>query len=208
MISMVLLQIIVFMLNPDSVLSIIAGLAGVVSVVLCARGKISFYFVGFIQSGICLWLTWEARFYGEFGENIFYLITMICGIYIWNKNMNTNDDGSKQVKAKKFGIKEWVVLIISIAALTYGFGRFLIKINNAQAYTDAATNIIAIFAQLLMILGYREQWILWLVIDLLCLKMWTVDGNMSMVAMYVAWTINCIYGWINWSKANKIDNKY
>lgn len=32
---------------------------------------------------------------------------------------------------------------------------------------------------------------------------WFVAGNWSMVAMYVAWTANCIYGWYNWSKLNK-----
>lgn len=30
-----------------------------------------------------------------------------------------------------------------------------------------------------------------------------VAGNWSMVAMYIAWTANCIYGWWNWTKLNK-----
>jgi len=54
-----------------------------------------------------------------------------------------------------------------------------------------------------MIKRYKEQWIWWLIIDVLCIKLWFVAGNWSMVAMYVAWTINCIYGWYNWSKLNK-----
>lgn len=28
-------------------------------------------------------------------------------------------------------------------------------------------------------------------------------GDWSMVAMYIVWTANCIYGWRNWSKLNK-----
>lgn len=35
--------------TPDNLLSIISGLSGVVSVVLCAQGKISFYLFGYIQ---------------------------------------------------------------------------------------------------------------------------------------------------------------
>lgn len=62
---------------------------------------------------------------------------------------------------------------------------------------------LAIFAQLLMVRRYREQWLWWLVIDVLCIKMWFVAGNWSMVAMYIAWTANCIYGWVNWTKLNK-----
>ncbi len=33
-----------------------------------------------------------------------------------------------------------------------------------------------------------------------------VAGNWSLVAMYVAWTINCIYGWYNWTKITKANN--
>ena len=200
---MVLLQIAVFVIAPDSWLSMIAGVAGTISVVLCAKGKISFYFVGFIQTVICLWLTFNARFYGEFAENIFYLVTMIWGIFIWKKNMNKNNDGSSQVKSKKFSIKQWILSALSTGVLTLATGYALTLIDSQQAYTDAATNVFAIFAQLLMIKGYREQWIWWLAIDVLCLKMWAVDGNWSMVAMYIAWTINCLYGWYNWTKLNK-----
>ena len=40
--GMVALQIVVFYFNPDSALNIIAGVAGVISVVLCAKGRTAF----------------------------------------------------------------------------------------------------------------------------------------------------------------------
>ena len=43
LISMLILQIIVFCIAPESPLSIVAGIAGVISVVLCAKGKTVFY---------------------------------------------------------------------------------------------------------------------------------------------------------------------
>ena len=86
---------------------------------------------------------------------------------------------------------------------TITMGYFLTTIGSHQAYTDAATNILAIFAQILMVKRYKEQWIWWIIIDVLCIKMWFVAGNWSMVAMYIAWTINCIYGWYNWCKLTK-----
>lgn len=203
MLSMVLLQIIVFIIVPDTPLNIIAGIAGVISVILCAKGKLSFYFIGFIQTIICIYLTWQEKFYGEFAENIFYLITMIWGIFVWKKNMNKNDDGSEQIKAKIFKWYHWLIAIILSAILTFGLGFFLDSIGSQQAYIDSATNVFAIIAQLLMIWGYREQWAWWLVIDILCIIMWAIAGNWSMVAMYIAWTINCIYGWVNWTKLHK-----
>lgn len=206
MLSMLLVQIIVFCIAPDTPLGVISGIAGVISVVLCAKGKISFYFIGFVQTISYLFLAWQNRFYGEVIENIFYLVTMVWGIFVWKKNMEHNDDGTSDVKAKKFSVIQWILAIVGTIATTILMGYWLTTIGSAQAYTDAATNVMAIFAQLLMVRCYREQWIWWIVIDILCIKMWFIAGNWSMVAMYIAWTANCIYGWYNWSKLNRQQN--
>lgn len=203
MVAMLALQIVVFIFNPDSLLGIIAGISGVISVVLCAKGKISFYFIGFIQTGTYLVLAWQNCFYGEVLENIFYLVTMVWGIFVWKKNSTVDADGGSHVEALKFTPLQWVLSIIGTIICTVTMGYWLTTIGSHQAYTDAATNILAIFAQILMVKRYREQWIWWLIIDVLCIKLWAVAGNWSMVAMYIAWTINCIYGWYNWTKLEK-----
>ena len=131
---------------------------------------------------------------------------MIWGIFLWKKNMTKNEDGTNDVKAKKFLWWQWIISVVATIAATFGMGYFLDSIGSNQAYLDAATNVMSIFAQLLMIWRFREQWIWWIVIDVICIVMWFNVGNWSMVAMYVAWTINAIYGWYNWSKLNKIQN--
>ena len=201
--SMVALQVIVFCVVPDSPLNIIAGIAGVISVVLCAKGKTTFYFIGFIQTCTYLVLAWRNRFYGEVIENLWYFVTMIWGIFVWKSNSKQNDDGTEEILSKKFTLMQWILSIAGTIVATVAMGYWLKQIGSAQAYTDAATNVMAIFAQLLMVRRYREQWIWWAIIDLLCIKMWFVAGNWSMVAMYIGWTANCIYGWYNWTKLNK-----
>ena len=119
------------------------------------------------------------------------------------KNSTIDDNGSAHVEAKKFTLKQWILSVIGTGVCTVVMGYWLTTIGSQQAYTDAATNILAIFAQLLMVRRYREQWIWWLAIDILCFKMWFVAGNWSMVAMYIAWIVNCFYGWYNWNKLEK-----
>lgn len=203
LISMLVLQIIVFAIVPDTPLGIIAGIAGVISVVLCAKGRIAFYFIGFVQNFSYMLLAFQNRFYGEVLENVFYVITMIWGIIVWKKTSIINEDGTDSVAAKKFTPFQWIASIVGTVIATIALGYWLTTINSQQAYTDAATNVMAIFAQIMMVKCYREQWIWWLLIDIFCIKMWFIAGNWSMVAMYVAWTINCIYGWRNWTKLNR-----
>ena len=205
--GMVLLQIIVYIIAPDSWYGVVAGVAGCLSVVLTAKGRWMMYPIGFIQNFTYTVLAFQNMFYGEVIEQIFYVVTMIWGMVAWSKNMNTNDDGTQDVKARKFGLIEWIISIIGTVVGTYLFGHALTTMGAAQPYTDAATNVMALFAQIMMVKRYREQWVWWILIDLFCIKMWWVAGNWSMVAMYIAWTANAVYGWINWSKLNKIQNK-
>lgn len=206
LVSMLLLQIIVYIIVPDTVIGIISGISGVISVVLCAKGKISFYYIGFVQTISYLYLAYTNKLYGEVIENIFYLVTMVWGIFLWKKNMQKNDDGTSDVKAKKFTPLQWSLSIILTLLATYFVGLWLESIGSNEAYLDAATNVMSIFAQLLMIWRFREQWIWWIVIDVICVVMWARIGNWSMVAMYISWIINAAYGWYNWSKLNKAQN--
>lgn len=203
--GMVLLQILVYIVAPDSWYGVVAGIAGCISVVLTAKGRWMMYPIGFIQNFTYTVLAFQNMFYGEVIEQVFYIVTMIWGMVAWARNMHTNEDGTQDVNTRKFGLAEWLFTIVGVTFGTWVFGRVLVAMGAAQPYTDAATNVMALFAQILMVKRYREQWVLWLLIDVFCIKMWWVAGNWSMVAMYVAWTANCIYGWMNWTKLNKME---
>ena len=76
----IFLQLIAWYITKDSLISLISGVTGIISVILCSQRKISFYFFGFIQLGTYMYLAWQQRFYGELIENVFYIITMLIGI--------------------------------------------------------------------------------------------------------------------------------
>lgn len=207
MLSMLLLQIVVYCIVPDSPIGMVCGIAGVICVALTAKGKISSYIFNFIQILTYMWICWDLKLYLEFGENIFYFFTCIIGVFLWKKNMIQNEDGSTQVKAKSFKWWHWVVTVAVAIVGTLSLGYFGQNIlGSTLPYYDALTNVLAIVAQLLMVWRFREQWIVWIVIDITCLAMFTILGQWSMVAMYVAWTINAFYGWYNWSKLEKANS--
>ena len=201
--AMVALQAIVYCFVPDSPIGIICGIAGCICVVLTAKGKISSYAFNFLQMITYMIICWDAALYLEFGEQVFYFIVCIYGVFAWKKNMKTNEDGTEQVKAKKFKLWQWfaaaAIVIFSTGLLGY-FGAEVL--GSTMPYLDAMTVALAVIAQLLMVWRYREQWACWILIDVISLIMFIALGNWSMVAMYVAWTINAFYGWYNWTKLN------
>lgn len=201
--AMIALQAIVYCFVPDSPIGIICGIAGCICVVLTAKGKISSYAFNFIQMITYMIICWDLALYLEFGEQVFYFIVCIYGVFAWKKNMQKNSDGTEQVKAKKFKLWQWLaavaITIVSTGLLGY-FGAEVL--GSTMPYLDAMTVALAVIAQLLMVWRYREQWACWILIDMISLIMFIALGNWSMVAMYVAWTINAFYGWYNWTKLN------
>lgn len=201
MISMVLLQVIVYCYVPDTPIGIICGISGCICVVLTAKGKISSYIFNFIQMITYMIICWDLALYLEFGEQVFYFIVCIFGVFLWKKNMKKNKDGTLQVKAKQFKWWHWLLTILVTIVTTLIFGWFGdVILESTLSYLDAATVALSVIAQLLMIWRYREQWAVWIVIDVVSLIMFIIIKNWSMVAMYVAWTINAGYGWYNWTK--------
>ena len=201
--SMIALQIIMYCFFPESLIGMVCGLSGVICVVLTAKGKISSYAFNFIQMITYMVICWNAALYLEFGEQIFYFIVCVFGVFMWNKNMKMNEDGTTQVKAKKFKPWQWIVAVIVVAWTTWLLGFFGAEVlGSTLPYLDAMTVALAVIAQLLMVWRYREQWACWILIDIISLIMFVVLGNWSMVAMYIAWTANAFYGWYNWTKLN------
>lgn len=200
---MVVLQLVVYCFAPDTPIGMVCGVAGVICVVLTAKGKISSYFFNFIQMITYMIICWGAALYLEFGEQVFYFIVCVFGVFMWNKNMKTNEDGTTQVRAKKFKLWQWFVVTVVVAISTFLLGYFGENVlGSTLPYLDAMTVALAVIAQLLMVWRYREQWACWILIDVISLIMFVLLGQWSMVAMYAAWTANAFYGWYNWTKLN------
>ena len=206
MLAMVLLQVVMYCFVPDSLIGMVCGVAGVICVVLTAKGKISSYLFNFIQMITYMIICWDAKLFLEFGEQIFYFVVCIFGVFLWKKNMKKNDDGTEQVIAKKFKPWHWVATVVVTVVSTFLLGTFgEVILGSTLPYIDAFTVALAVIEQLLMVWRYREQWAVWIVIDVASLVMFVMLGQWSMVVMYVAWTINAFYGWYNWTKLNKVE---
>lgn len=197
-----LVQVLTFVLMPDNPWSLVSGMLGICSVVLSAQGNILTFLFGFAQVATYTYLCCVERFYAEIAINIYYFITMIYGVYCWRNRLSNN---SLQVQTRRLSIKliAWGMLLIVLISWLTGWllARFT---DDPQPYMDAFTTVPAIAAQLLMVLAYREQWYLWLVVDVLAVVMWFRAENYCMAAQYIFWCVNCIYGYIQWTR--QLDN--
>lgn len=192
----IFLQLIAWYITKDSLISLISGVTGIISVILCSQRKISFYFFGFIQLGTYMYLAWQQRFYGELIENIFYIITMLIGIVVWLKNYNTEE---QIVESKRLSDRLFYIICSIMVFICVLFGYYMKYFtDNTQPFMDSFSTVPAFIAQTLLMLRYREQWIFWIIIDVVSIFMWMFADNWIMVIQFIFWTMNCIYGYRKW----------
>lgn len=196
-----LVQGVTYCIVPNSPWSLVSGLLGICSVVLCSQGNILSFAFGFAQVATYTYLCIAERFYGEIAINAYYFVTMLYGVYAWRKRIDKDSQDAHTIHPRHLSKRVFVLISIgcAIASLVAGFllARYT---DDTQPYLDAFTTVPAIVAQLLMVMVYREQWYLWLVVDVLSMVMWINAGDYCLAAQYLFWCANCVYGLYNWKQ--------
>lgn len=188
-------------LNSD-IISIVCAFSGIFGMVFVAQGKISTYIFFNIQTITYMIIVYKNKLWGEFFENIFYFFTQFPGIYIWYKNYKQRKETkSIEISAKKLNKMGWIITSFYLIIGTFILTIILNKTNDSLPFIDAVSTTPAFSAQMLLIFGYKEQWIHWLIINFTSAIMFLILKNWMMFAMFVFWTLNCIYGWFKWSNS-------
>ena len=205
-----LVNVYLFFAWGDSLLGFISSLTGMLCVVLVAKGKISNYYFGIVQTGTYAYISYTYGLYGEAMLNgLFYFPLQFVGIYLWSKNKVNQSTTGEDVKVKTLTKKQWIQLIVIAIITSALYAYFLHLIGGQQVRIDSVAVVLSIIAQILMIKRYAEQWILWIVVNGLSIVLWAItllksDGNdWSMLVMWTAFLVNSVYGYVNWIKMSK-----
>lgn len=196
----------------DTYFGIYITLTGMLSVVLVAKGNIWNYYWGILNVTGYAYIAYISDYAGDFVLFSTYYTAMQCiGFLSWREKTSIIDRSSIR-KNRRFKLKDWIITIIVLGGLTYTIGQAMPYITDALGmgdnplpFADAFTSAGSIFAMYLMARRFKEQWDLWIVINIFSIYMWYTKGDMVMVAMWSAFSANAMYGYYNWSENLKVD---
>lgn len=197
-----------FFVWHDTWIGLTASISGMLCVILVAKGKISNYYFGFVNIVAYAYIAYQNKYYGDFMLNAYFYFPMqFVGLYFWIKNRNkakTKDD----IAVGYLSLKEKLIWLVITVAATIDYGFYLNYIGGRLPFVDSTTTVLSIVATVLMIKRVTEQWLLWIVVDVVSIYMWVYrifQGSLdiSMIVMWTAFLVNAIYGYYNWRKLEK-----
>ncbi len=195
-------QVVTFYVADETALSLVCGMLGICSVILCSQGNILTFAFGFAQILTYSYICYTQQLYGTLAVNAYYFITQIYGIFIWRKRLKDNNkDIAESVPTRHLAGRVMTIIVVAVALASFLVGLCLSRLtDDSQPYLDAYTTVPALVAQVLMILAYREQWYFWFLIDVLYVVLWARAGDYCLLAQHLFWCVNCVYGYVHWSK--------
>ena len=192
----------------DSVMGIISATTGVACVVCTGKGKLSAYIFGTINVVLYAIISFQARYYGEVMLNALYYVPMeFYGFYVWNKHMNSK---THEVQKRRMDLKGRGMLILATAAGTFLYGLVLQRLGGALPFVDALSTVASVVAMIISVKMFMEQWIIWIVVDVVTVIMWAIAfsrGNESMATllMWIVYLVNAVIMYFKWAKEAKTD---
>lgn len=194
---------VVTIFTKDSLLNYAILLTGILCVVLAAKGNIWNYFFGTFNSLGYAYVSFANGLYGDVGLNIlFFIPTNIIGFFMWRMHLS---ETSVEMRGLKVAHQFLVAVGCGLAIGVLGFFLSQIKTQNTP-YLDATVTILSVAATLLMMWRYKEQWALYIVLNIVTIVMWAIrlqngsNDGVIMILMWTAFLVNSVYGYLNWRK--------
>ena len=182
-------------------IEVFALVTGVAYAVLEILQKNSMWVVGILTSTACAFSFGVQHVWASMGLNIYYLVMSVVGLVQWRK-------AGQQVGEGEIHLQEIPRKVQIISALLFVAGSVLLiqvlrAAGDAEPRLDAVATILSVIATWWLAQSYLQQWLLWIVADIITTTLCIVTGQYWLAALYLTYICGAVYGYFHWKSRGK-----
>ena len=185
----------------DIVLEFLAFWFGIISVVFAKKQNILVYPTGIICTIITMYLMYKVSLLGHILVNLLYTIISFFGWWNWSRREN-ND---LVVKVSKFTsndlTKSLLIFFFIVFVAYFAHDFFATNFEGQIKELDILTSGIFVTAMWLMANKKLENWILWIIGNVITIPLYLSSDKIILSIQYVIFTILAIQAYIEWKKS-------
>ena len=168
---------------------------GVIYVLLASRSNVWCWLAGIISSALYIYINLTHQLFQDAILQTYYVVVGFYGWWLWNKKGIT-----EEISINSFSLQQNLKLIffgtLLVPVLGYGFSR----LGNSLSYFDSAVTVFSFIATYLTAKKVLENWLYWIVIDLLAAVMYLIKDLRATSCLYLFFSVLAIYGYFEWKK--------
>ena len=178
-------------------LDILTTVLGLIYIWLEYRASIALWVVGIIMPALDIYLYWSHGLYGDAGMACYYTLAAFYGLAVW-----------KFKKTKK--LKQPLPIIhmpkskyppaIAFFLLAWGATYYVLITwtNSTVPVLDSFTNALSFVGLWALARKYLEQWLFWMVVDLVCTILYVQKGIPFKAMLYGLYVVIAVMGYYKW----------
>ena len=175
----------------------IAVAFGLANIYLTVRQNIWCWPVGVVMVSLYIYIFFGAKLYSDAGLNVFFLAMQFYGWYQWTRGPVAHARSLSAVT--RLTPRGWLWTITGVLGGTALLGTVVGRYTDASLpYPDAFTTLLSVFAQFLLTRKVLENWLLWIVADVVYIGIYTTKALHWTAGLYVVFLILCIKGYREW----------
>jgi nicotinamide mononucleotide transporter len=166
-----------------------------VSVVLTVRQNIWCWPTGLVSVSLYAVLFWQSRLYADMGLQVVYFGLSIYGWYEWLHGGVAHTELKVTRTPQKLLVGSIVAGLVFSALLGWLLHR---TTNAALPWLDSTLTGFSLVAQWLMTRKHLENWIIWIVVDVVYVGMFIYKELLLTAALYALFLILASRGYTEW----------
>jgi nicotinamide mononucleotide transporter len=187
-------------------LELIAVVASLLYVVLAAKGSIWCWPAAILSTVLYTVIFYDVYLWMDSLLQLYYLLMAVYGWFCWHKNnpSNTHTD-SNRLLYSQWTLQRHSSIIVLLTLVSLFLGWIMATYTPAHfPYLDSATTVFAVFATYLITQKVVENWLYFIVIDLVSIYLYVEKGLIPTAALFGSFVILAAYGYWQWRKQYKL----
>lgn len=185
-------------------LELFAALLGIISVWYARKENILVFPFGIANVLIYVYICLDARLYANAGINVVYFLSNTYGWYMWSRT-NENDERLQITRnTKKQNWISWIsvaiIYILVLYLLRWANRADIGYIQSYVPYVDSFNAAFFLVATILMALKKVENWIFWIIGDVISIPIYASQGLYFTSGQYAVFLVLAILGWREWKR--------
>ncbi|MCH8500893.1 MAG: nicotinamide riboside transporter PnuC [Aliidiomarina sp.] len=196
------------LLALSSTAELIAVGMAVAYVLLAIRQSLWCWPAAVISASIYTVLFFQGRLYMETLLQVFYVVMAVYGYWSWRYSPAAKHGQTGQLPIRSQTWQWHLQWGLVLLPLSLAIAWLLQRYTDADfAYLDSITTVFSFFATFLVARKLLENWLYWIVIDLLYVGLFWFKGFHATSILFAVYTVMATIGYFKWRQALKDEHE-
>jgi len=176
---------------------VLAVVFGIAYILLAAKESLWTWLFAFLSTFIYTLLFWEGALVSSSLLNFYYMGMAVYGFMLWR----SGGEKGEELEITVWSVKKNLFVIVLGVVIAVVLGYLSDTYTEAKfAYLDTFVMIFSILATWMLANKILENWIYWIVIDIVAIVLYWKSGYLATIVLFTVYVILAFYAYLSWRK--------